>query len=212
MKQNSGKLGQEFSKWQYTSGTTFWYYRIMTLLSVVIAAIIASYLVDPAIVNWRMIDISIIAFGGIGVLTGIAKGSSIEPKNLFELIQDSPHAPLRSAILWAKSLPTLVLQNATEWATTVSDKLSTIPPQGLPEIKPDIVPPLPESAHHHYNEYLRTQVVNLIVHYDEERQRILRMKKHIETMGEIETILIIIAPYLISVAIALAVFKALNKP
>jgi hypothetical protein len=72
----------------------------ITLLSVIIAAIVASYLVDSAIVNWRMIDISIIAFGGIGVLTGIAKGSSIEPKNLFELIQDSPHAPLRSAILW----------------------------------------------------------------------------------------------------------------
>jgi hypothetical protein len=176
------------------------------------ASIAAALLIDPHVVPWHKIDVGIVICGGVSAFTAISKFSTVEPKNILPLLQEQVRNELRFLIKSANYLPRILASsNSVAWAQETSNTFSRLTPDDLPVLSEAIIGPLPSGASD-YDNQVRSEFRTSVAKYVDLRTRLSELEGRLENLSDIETIFIFLAPWLISLAIALALFKAINKP
>lgn len=190
----------------------YWTKRLLFLAILLAASIAAALLIDPHDVPWHKIDIGIVICGGISTFTAISKFSTVEPKNVLPFLQEQVRNELRFLIESANSLPKILASsNSVAWAQETSNTFSRLTPDDLPVLNEAIIGPLSSGASD-YDNQVRSEFCTSVAKYVGLRTRLSELEGRLENLSDIETIFIFLAPWLISLAIALALFKAINKP
>jgi hypothetical protein len=173
-------------------------------------------MINSNIVPWHQIDIAIVICGGISLFTALAKSSAVEPKNVLPMLRIQAQNELASAIHTAQHLPRILINEsdcAKQWAKETAEAMSSLIVRDLPVFNETMVNQLhADEVNDRYSHIVRNKLCEEIRNYVEIRERVTKLESHIDTLGGIETVFIYVAPWLASIAIALALFKAINKP
>ena len=99
---------------------------------------------------------------------------------------------------------------ACPWAKKVAEQIEGLDESVLPELADDFPEALPGGVTDEYIRNLVSELEDPKSRYENMRQSYVEMKKRLEP-NSFEQFFIVSAPYLVAVALALAVFKALYQ-
>ena len=208
------------------------YYVSLTLLTVSMAiAVVLGQYFGVAWVNWHYVDVATVIFGGVGFFTVAGESYRLTPTNELQTHERRLENGFRHVRLMAELLRGQICRTfqktqysppdldrsqhqhdlACPWANDLYAKIEQMEAGSLPFFGPDLVPDLPAEVTDEYIIEIRDRFCAQAKAYADHRSFVMDFRKKLERPF-VEQVFIFVSPYFVSVAIGLALFKALYGP